>query len=72
MTHGKCFAQRLTCSRHSVNISFFYAGEKEGVLRPMGEGQGSVRQQKVDPIVCLLCGLVDSCMQRPLTTVVLI
>lgn len=38
----------------------------------MGKGQGSVRQQKVDPAVCLLCGLVDSCMPRPLTTVFLI
>lgn len=39
ITHGKCFAQCLPCSRHSVNISYFYSGEKEGVLRPVGKGQ---------------------------------
>lgn len=43
----------LTCSRRSVNISYFNSWEEEAVLSPVAKGQGSVRQQKVDPTVVL-------------------
>ena len=65
--HGRCFAQCLTCNKHSVNTRSFYSEEEEDVLMTVGKEDGRIRWQKVDLTVFLLCRPGDATTHGLLT-----